>query len=49
MDYAGINISNRLPYINTTVKAQLKVALRRHLNTQSFCSVNEFLVSQHDS
>jgi hypothetical protein len=29
--------------------AQLKVTLRRHLNTKSFCSVYEFLLSENDS
>jgi hypothetical protein len=30
-------------------QAQFKVALRRYLNTHSFCSVEEFLTFKNDS
>jgi IS1 family transposase len=45
--YSGIWFFNSLPYSITNLKnkkAQFKVALRRHLNAQSFHSADEFLM-----
>jgi hypothetical protein len=46
--YSGINIFNNLPFSLKSVmngQAKFKVALKRYLNTRSFYSVDEFLVS----
>jgi hypothetical protein len=50
--FAGIKIFNSLPSdlrSLTNEKAQFKVALKRHLNTNSFYSVQEFLMFKNDS
>jgi hypothetical protein len=47
--YSGINIFNTLPSSLKSLmneKAKFKVALKRYLNTHSFYSVDEFLVSK---
>jgi hypothetical protein len=50
--YSGIKIFNNLPSSLKSLvneKARFKVALKRYLNTHSFYSVDEFLVSKTDS
>jgi hypothetical protein len=50
--YSGINIFNNLPSSLKSLmneKAEFKVALKRYLNTCSFYSVDEFLLSKNDS
>jgi hypothetical protein len=50
--YSGIKIFNNLPSSLKHLmneKAKFKVALKRYLNTHSFYSVDEFLVSKTDS
>jgi hypothetical protein len=50
--YVGIKIFNNLPSGLKSLmneKAQFKVALKRYLNTHSFYSVDEFLLSKNDA
>jgi hypothetical protein len=50
--YSGIKIFNSLSpsfKILTNKKAQFKVALKWHLNTHSFCSVDEFIMLKNAS
>jgi hypothetical protein len=50
--YSGIKIFNNLPSSVKSLmneKAKFKVALKSYLNTHSFYSVDEFLVSKTDS
>jgi hypothetical protein len=47
--YAGIKISNNLPTDLKSLKnekARFKITLKRYLNTHSFCSVDEYLLSK---
>jgi hypothetical protein len=49
--HAGIKIFNILPHslkILKNEKAKFKVALRKYLNTQSFYSIDEFLMCKSD-
>jgi hypothetical protein len=49
---SGIKIFNNLPSSLKSLKnekAEFKVALKRYLNTHSFYSVDEFLLSKNDS
>jgi hypothetical protein len=50
--YSGIKIFNNLPSSLKSLmneKGEFKVALKRYLNTHSFYSIDEFLLSKNDS